>query len=168
MATVTLEQKRSEHHRAVEQNRESGVVQYKTSEKLSDAVYEVTEGYKYLPGGARLGPGQRFRPTVRQVEKGALRNKARELSATEYRGLTKPGKVFAGADFAEMEARAASNQLPLVDWSGVIMADSTREAAQAAGLVPEDFEGVEPEGAAGRFTRAQVDAMIAIRSSAEA
>lgn len=137
------------HHEAVEANRDIPVVPYKSGQKQSDLVYEVTDGYKRLPGGLVLGPGQRFHPTEKQVRDGSLKNKARELSRSEYRDLRAPRKSFGvGADIG---IRA----LP--------MAEGTLQLALEAGLTEEDFKGVDPEGSGARYTRAQVETMIAQR-----
>jgi len=138
----TLEQAQAQRIQDVESNRGVGVIPYKSGEEQSDRIFEVVEGYKHLPGGIRLGPGQRFHPTVKQVRTGALRGKARELTRDEHRSMT--GKVFSGADIG---IRA----LP--------MADTTREMALKAGLRESDFEGIEP-GFEGRFTRSQVQRII--------
>lgn len=170
MATGTIEQLNQEHRAAEEANRDLGVIDYRTSEPLSDAVYEVTDGFKHLPGGLRLGPGQRFRPTARQVETNALRGKARELTPSQMRSLRPGRKVFAGADFGEMERKAAtangkaSGAAPSDDpWGSLPMADETRAFAQEAGLTPADFEGIVPEGARKNYTKTQVRAMIEAR-----
>lgn len=162
MATATLEQAQHERHQAIEANRDLGVVQYKSGEKQSDEVWEVTEGYKYLPGGKVLGPGMRFHPTERQVAqtrkgKGGLVGKARELTNSERRDLRHERRLFQGADFTEMGQKALRD-LP--------MTDSALEAALAAGLVADDFEGLQGEGSGGRYTKPQVDALIEARGSA--
>jgi hypothetical protein len=146
---ATMQEIQKQHHEAVDHNRALGVTEYKSGEKQVDAVYEVTDGYKHLPGGIRLGPGGRFRPTERQVKNGALRNKARELSGSEYRDIRASGSSVAGADIG---LRA----LP--------MAEGTVEIALEAGLTEGDFAGIEPEGANSRYTRAQVERMIETRN----
>jgi hypothetical protein len=110
-ATITMEQATELRREQIESNRDLPVTEYKNREKQADAVYEVIDGYKYLPGkdGKQqvLGPGMRFHPTEKQVADGSLKGKARELTRSEYAGM-KGGKVFAGADFKEMETRARS------------------------------------------------------------
>lgn len=155
---TTLEQVQAKHDKAVEVNRDLNVVQYKSGEKQSERVYEVTDGVKYLPGGKgkRLGPGQRFHPTERQVRDGSLRGKARELSATELRGLGKPSRASGktAVEGSDIGVRA----LPI----------SSKLATYALenGLTEEDFAGVEPAGESGKFTRGQVDELIAAKSAA--
>lgn len=168
----TIEQALKTRDAQIQSNQDLGVIDYKTSEPLSDSVYEVTEGYKRLPGGKVLGPGQRFRPTARQVASGSLRNKARELTASEYRGLRAERRVFAGADFREMEERAAARAAHNTPeppqergWDDLNMGVTTVAYAQEHGLTPADFDGVEPEGTTGRYTRTQVEAMVAARQT---
>jgi len=144
---ATLAQAKKEHSNAVEANRDLGVVQYKSRQEQSDAVYEVVEGCKRLPGGLVLGPGQRFHPTVKQIKDGSLRGKARELSASELRGMRHTSTTFAGAD---------------IGLRTIPMAESTLKLALGAGLSEDDFAGIEP-GAEGRYTRAQVREIIAAR-----
>lgn len=151
--TTTLEQARQDRHEAIEANRALGVTEYKSGEKQSGEVYEVVEGYKHLPGGIRLGPGQRFHPTERQVRTGSLKGKARELSRSEYESVKRSERrvVSTGAD-------VGIRALP--------MADTTLDLALREGLTEEDFEGVEP-GFEGRYTRSQVTEIIEARESAE-
>lgn len=184
---ATVEQLQRAHEQAMDHNRDTGVVQYKTREPLADDVYEVVEGKHHLPGGITIGPGHRFRPTVRQVESNALRNKARPLSAREMREITEPRRYFAGADFAEMERRAqeaeareavekqkdadqinAEAEAAAAEaeaFAALNMADGTRALAQAAGLTSKDFADVVPAGADGQFTRRQVEDIIARKKS---
>jgi len=143
----TLEQAQADRLKAVESNRALDVVEYKSGEEQSDKIFEVVEGYKHLPGGIRLGPGQRFHPTVKQVRTGALKGKARELTRDEHRSMT--GKVFPGAD-------VGIRALP--------MAKTNMEMAIKAGLKESDFEGVEP-GLEGRYTRSQVQKIIDAKSA---
>lgn len=147
-ATMTISEASAARRKAVEANRRTGVTEYKSGQKQSERVFEVREGYKTLPGGIRLGPGQRFHPTEKQVASGALRGKAEEITESDYSSLSRTGKVFAGADFTEM----AINAVP--------MAESTRAYAIHSGLTAADFDGVEAEGANGRFTRTQVERMV--------
>lgn len=151
----TLQEQQATRADQIDLNRELGVVDYRSGEKQSDQVYEVIEGYKHLPGGIRLGPGQRFRPTERQVANGSLRGKARELSRSEYRNIQRDERrpVSTGADFREMGLRS------------IEMADGTRAAAYDGGLGAEDFEGIEP-GFEGRYTRAQVEELIEAKQQA--
>jgi hypothetical protein len=155
MATMTMEQAQDKRRKDIEGNRDLGVVPYRSGQKQSDAVYEVTEGYKHLPGGIRLGPGQRFHPTEKQVASGSLRGKAVEISREAYRTVERQAErpTIAGADIG---IRA----LP--------MAQSTATYAITEGLTEADFAGVEPEGANGRFLMAQVEAMVAAKRAVQA
>lgn len=152
MAQQSLQEQQVARRNQIDLNRELGVIDYKSGDRKSDRVYEVTEGYKYLPGGIRLGPGQRFRPTERQVANGSLRGKARELTRTELVGIgrTERKPVSAGADIGLRQFE---------------MADSTREFARDHDLTEEDFRAAEPEGANGRFTRAQVEGMAEAKAA---
>jgi hypothetical protein len=149
---MTLEQATVARGEAIESNRDLAVAEYKSGEKQADAVYEVIEGYKHLPGGIRLGPGQRFRPTERQIANGSLRGKARELTRSEYGSVRseKRRTVGRGADFREMGL------------AGLDMAEGTRKFAYDAGLSAEDFEGVEP-AFNGQYTKAQVAEILEAR-----
>lgn len=152
----TLQQQQAERRDQIEGNRALGVQPWKNNEEQSDKVFEVEEGYHYLPREPgdrqkqRLGPGHRFHPTVSQVERGSLAGKARELTATEYAGLGRDDRkpMTSGADIG---IRA----LP--------MADTTVKLALGAGLTEEDFVGLEPEFE-GRYTRKQVQALIDART----
>lgn len=146
----TLQEAQKEYSNAVEANRDHGVVQYKSRQSQADAIYEVVEGCKRLPGNIVLGPGARFHPTEKQVKDGSLAGKARELSASELRGLKgfAPVPTFTGADIG-------LRSLP--------MAPGTLKEAMDAGLEEEDFEGLEP-AFEGRYTREQVRELIAARN----
>jgi hypothetical protein len=151
----SMQELQSDHERKMEANRSLGVQEYKSGEKQSDQVWEVTAGRKYLPDGKGkqkvLGPGHLFHPTERQVETGVLEGKAREVPASVLRGLSASGDIRStGADIG---IRA----LP--------MAESTVRRALQAGMTEADFEGVEPEGQDGQYTFRQVEAMIAARDS---
>jgi hypothetical protein len=150
MTPMTLEQATAARGEAIEGNRELAVAEYKSGEKQADVVYEVIEGYKHLPGGIRLGPGQRFRPTERQIANGSLKGKARELTRSEY-GSVGRSERRAVAHGADIGIRA----LP--------MAEGTLKFALEAGLRETDFDGVEP-GFEGRYTKAQVAEIIEARS----
>lgn len=147
MPEQSLQEQQAKRLDQIDQNRELGVVDYRSGEKQSDQVYEVTEGYKYLPGGIRLGPGQRFRPTERQIANGSLRGKARELTRSEASALhrTERRPVSSGADIGLRQFE---------------MADGTLQYARDHGLTESDFRASEPEGANDRYTRAQVEAMV--------
>lgn len=150
--TMTLAEAQAKREKDIEGNRELGVVEWDNGQQpLADAVYEVVEGYHGLPGHGRIGPGHRFRPTVAQHERQTLRNKARELTSTEYRGIHRHERkpVVSGADIG-------LRRFP--------MAEGTLSFALASGLTEEDFQAVEPEGSDGRFTRAQVDQMVRARA----
>lgn len=181
MAKATIEQLQQAHDAGTDMNRDEGVVQYKTSERLSDEVYEVQEGKHHLPGGTTIGPGHRFHPTERQVKSGSLRGKARPLSAREMREVKSTRPLFAGADFDEMErnareAEAREQQQKLQDaavaaaesdaFAALPMADGTRALASAAGLVAADFDDVLPTGQDGQYTRRQIEEMIAAKKAA--
>ena len=151
----TLTELQNEHDRKVEGNRALGIQNYKSTEKQSDEVWEVTAGRKYLPDGRGkqkvLGPGHLFHPTVTQIENGALAGKAREVPASVRRGLDAAGTITStGADIG-------LRSLP--------MAESTVKRAIQAGMTEEDFRGVEPDGQDGQYTFRQVEAMIAAQDA---
>lgn len=158
---TTMEKLQTQHDSQTESNRALDVAAYKSGEKQSSRVFEVTDGLKYLPGGKVLGPGMRFHPTERQVENGSLKNKARELNATEMRGLsveqrrttTEPSVTVAGADIG-VRALPISSKLAT--------------EALAAGLTEADFEGIDPAGNSGKYTRGQVEELIAQHEEAGA
>lgn len=152
MAATATDERRN----AVDTNRRLGVVEYTSGEKQSEQVYEVIEGYKHLPGGIRLGPGNRFHPTERQVRqtlegRGGLVGKARELTQSEYGSVSREERkpVSSGADIG---IRA----LP--------MAETTLALALKEGLTESDFKGIEP-GYEDRFTRSQVEEIIEARDA---
>lgn len=138
------------HDAGVADNQNIGVVSWKNGEKQSDRVFEVVEGTKYLPDGEggqkRLGPGQRFHPTENQVKNGSLKNKARELSATEMRGIRASGVSQPGADIGVRAVKGLSQNLAKI--------------AVDSGLTEQDFDGLAPAGPGGQITRAQVDSLI--------
>lgn len=153
---LTLEQAKATDREQRDTNRRLGVVEYESGEKQADAVYEVTDGLKYLPGGKVLGPGSRFRPTLGQIRKDkrgrtSLDGKARELTQSEYGSVSRANRkpVSSGADIG---IRA----LP--------MAEGTLALALEHGLREEDFEGLEP-GYEDRYTRAQVEQIIEARDA---
>ncbi len=151
---MTMEDAKVHQTNATEANRKLGIVEYKSGEPQSEKVFEVTEGLKHLPGGLVLGPGERFHPTERQVANGSLKNKAQELSRDQYTALGSGGRKSFGVN---------------VDLLGKVpMAPTVREAAVAAGLVTEDFVGVEPEGSEGQYTKKQVEALVVAKTSAKA
>ncbi len=158
MSQATMEQLQQSHDRHTERNRQLPVQDYKSKSPQIDKVFEVTEGVKYVPGEngtqVALGPGRRFRPTEQAIRTGALRGKARELTASELNGV-RGGKSFAGADIG---VRA--------DLATIPMADSTRERAVKCGLIAADFLGTEPNGADGVYTRAQIDDLSAAKQKA--
>ena len=152
---LTLEQAQAKHAEQVDQNRALGVIDYDAKQPLSDRVFEVTDGYKYLPSGdpkkpIRLGPGQRFRPTVQQVENGSLRGKAREISATEYAGIHRHERkpMSTGAD---------------IGLRGLPMTSHALRLALDEGLTEADFAGVEPEP--NGYTKGQVEEILARRAA---
>lgn len=149
MGTATLEQAQQERHEAIEANRELGIVEYKSNEKQSEAVYEVIEGRKHLPGGKVCGPGQRFHPTERQVKNGSLAGKAREITRSELRDLKNTSRSFAGTDFREMALRA----LPMTNHALTL-------ALNTPTVTAEDFAGIEPAHKDG-YTKGQVEELIA-------
>lgn len=151
-ATLTLEQARKERESAIENNRDLGVIDYPSKQQKADAVYEVIDGYKHLPSGQkggktiRLGPGNRFRPTEKQVADGSLKGKARELTRSEYAGVSRDDRrpVSTGAD---------------IGLRSLNMEKAALKAALDAGLCEEDFADMKP-GAFGRFTLEQVEEVI--------
>lgn len=150
--TVTLAEAQAKHRTQVDDNRMQGIADTNNGETPSDKVYEVTDGLKYLPGGRVLGPGNRFRPTEEQIARGGLKGKARELSRSEYQGIGH--RVYGnGADIGLRQYE---------------MAESTLQYALEHGLTEADFDGVEPEGANGRYLREQVEAMVAARDTSTA
>jgi hypothetical protein len=152
MATdVSLEKAQALHNEAVDANRREGVVEYRVGEELSERVYEVEEGLKYVPGPGnaqiRLGPGNRFRPTEAQVRSGSLKGKARELTQSEYAGL--------GA--TKIQARVGVDiGLRTLPITGHVL-----KLALEAKLTEDDFAGLEPAGPGGNYTKAQVEELIA-------
>ena len=147
----TIEEMRPAHDAALEVNRALPVVAHVVAGKgtpadqPSDRVFEVTDGFKYVRDGAtgqqeRLAPGRRFRPTERELRENAraLAGKARELTATERRGLS-----IAGADIG-------LRTLP--------MTESALKMALNAGLSEQDFAGLKPDGT--RYTKEQVEKVI--------
>lgn len=156
MAQNKIEAAKAQRADEIDSNRAIGVVEYKSGEAQADAVYEVIEGYKHLPGVGRIGPGQRFHPTENQHRTGSLKGKARELTRTEYDSVSRAAKYPGrGADFPAMERRAALVEIP--------MAEGTREMAVEAGLTADDFENRAP-GYAGKYTREQVESFIAAKT----
>lgn len=151
--TLTLEQARKSRENAIEHNRDQGVIDYASKQPKADVVYEVTEGYKHLPSGRkgeksiRLGPGNRFRPTLKQVQDGSLKNKARELSRSEYAGISRDDRrpVSTGAEIGLRTLNMEKDALKL---------------GLDAGLEVADFEGVKGAGAFGRITLDQVQEVI--------
>ena len=158
----TLQQLQAEHNADVVKNEAVPVVEkYETMETISDQIWQVQEGYMNLPGKIKLGPGQRFRPTVKQVNqtrtgKGGLNGKARELTGAEYDQYNRGTKRSwgAGADIGIRDDK----RFP--------MADGTRALALEAGLSESDFAGLEPAGSDGRYLRSQIEALIAERQLA--
>lgn len=157
----TLEQQQDQRQKDMEANRQQGVIPWRNNLPQSDEVWEVVDGYHHLtpkPGSKeriKLGPGNRFHPTVEQVEHatergGLLRgNKMRRLSATDMAGIgrsqdTSRKTWSPGADFG---VRA----LP--------MSDTALKLALGT-LDENDFQGIEPEGAEGVYTVRQVRSMI--------
>lgn len=178
--TLTMAQAKQQHAEAIENNRDLGIVQYRSKERLSDQVYEVAEGKHHLPGGITLGPGMRFHPTERQVRTNSLRGKARELSRSEERDLKRTGRMFAGADFEAMQRqadeqaaaeaaqrRAAEDAQAEADRVAALellpMAEGTRKLVLDSTLTAEDFDGVEPVGPDKQYTRRQVEELIAVK-----
>ncbi len=154
----TIEELRGVHATAVEVNRALPVAVHHAKEgagessQPSDRIFEVTDGIKHVLGAdrmkyERLAPGRRFRPTVGELENNAraLRGKARELTATERRGLSIGG--------SDVGIRA----LPLT--GGAL------KAALAEGLTEADFATIRPQGVNGEFTKGQVDELIKARAS---
>jgi len=162
MSTKTLAEAKSDRDATIERNRARPVTEYPSKQKLSDQVWEVTEGLKHVPDGSgkrmnTLTPGMRFRPTEAQVKqtasgRGGLLNKARELNRSEYAGISL-GKRNRSTG-ADIGLRALS------------MAEGTLRAAMDGGLTEQDFEGVVP-GHGGKFTREQVDDLIALKNSGD-
>lgn len=160
---LTLEQATQRRERAIEQNRDLPITKYPSKEKLSDQVWEVTEGLKHVPhesgkGVRTLTPGMRFNPTEKQVQqtltgRGGLINKARELNGSEYAGIGRGDRkpMSRGADIG---LRA----LP--------MAEGTRKLAWDNGLTEDDFKGTEP-GHGGKYTKEQVEDLIALKQSGD-
>ena len=156
MATMTLKEAQVKRELDIDGNRAQGVVDYSTGDALSDRVFEVVEGRKFMSNGKggqhSLGPGHRFRPTVRQVEqtergKGGLVGKARELSGTEMDALGRRPRSR-GADIGLRQFK---------------MAPSTLQYAIENGLTEDEFRATEPEGSDGRYTLAQAEAMAEAR-----
>lgn len=153
--SVTLKELQQKHEQDVETNRSTGIVEYESSEPVSDRVFEVTEGLKVLPGGKTIAPGARFHPTEREItpfrNKGgrhSLDGKARELTATEYAGLKASSTRVAGSDIG---IRA----LPI---TGHVL-----RYALDNNVTEDELRAVEPAGAGGNYTKAQVEEIVAKR-----
>lgn len=162
----TLEKLQADREKAIEGNRALGVIPWgNRQEQAKDVVYEVLDGYHRVPSSPTdsprgpemltLGPGNRFHPTVHQVQTNSLRGKVRELNRDEYASIGRSGDPsrspkFAGADIG---IRA----LP--------MSDAALKLALGV-LSEEDFEGVTPEGSDGRYLVKQVEALIEAKTSA--
>ena len=163
----TLEQLKREHETAVSANEALGIVTYETpGQPQSDQIWQVTEGLKYLPGGKALGPGHRFHPTEAQVANGSLRNKARELTGTEYAGV-RSGRLFSGVDFKAMEAAAKPAGPAAHPLANILFTEAAGKMAADMGLVAADFAGIEPDGAEGKYTKPQVEAIIEAKTAAD-
>lgn len=112
------------------------------SEHVADE-YEVEGSYHYHRdedgNRKRLEPGDRFRPTRKQVEQGSLEGKARKV-----REDVAPS-THQGADIG-------LRSLP--------MTDAALELALNEGLEESDFADIEPEGASGDYLKAQVEALL--------
>lgn len=147
---ASLEDLRAKSLEQIDHNRTHGVIDYETGEEKADAVFEIEEGLHYA-GDQRLGPGNRFQPTKRQVENGSLKNKARELTRTEYQSLAGSPDTVSGADIGLRQFQ---------------MADGTLDYAIEHGLTEEDFEAEEGERSDGGYTRAQVERMVSERQEA--
>lgn len=112
------------------------------SEHVADE-YEVEGSYHYhrdeSGNRVRLEPGDRFRPTRKQVEQGSLEGKARKVRE----------------DVAPKTARGAD-----IGLRALPMTDAALDLALDEGLDESDFEGVEPEGADGDYLKSQVEALL--------
>lgn len=166
-----LEVKMDRRQKQIEANQEIGVIPWKNDfEQDTSTVWEVVDGYHRVPPKPgskdfiRMGPGNRFHPTVKQVEEanavhptrgvrgrgGLLRGgHIRELSGTEMAGIGRSKdpsrKVMArGADIG---IRA----LP--------MSDTALKLALGV-LSEDDFEGVEPARSDGAYTVEQIQALV--------
>jgi hypothetical protein len=153
MSTVALEVAREKHEAQVEANRALGIIEYESKGRQSDAVYEVTEGRHRLPDGTALTPGKRFHPLERQVTGGkrgrsTLAGKAREVTATERRGIASSRTTVAGAD---------------IGLRTIPMTNHAMSLATDAKLDVSDFDGIEPAHEQG-FTKGQVEDIIARRA----
>lgn len=155
---MTIEQAQAQREREIDGNRALGVQEWENNEPQSEAVYEVIDGYHHVPVAPgsdeqlTLGPGHRFHPTKQQAETGSLKGKARELTETEYRGIHRE----------ERKPRSTGADIGI---RALPMAEGTMKIALDAGLREEDFRRIEP-GHEGRFTRSQVDELIAAREQA--
>lgn len=161
---LTLEEAQAKRVSDMEANRALGVVPYDSAIPQSEKVFEVVEGYHYLPGGKnpknrrRLAPGMRFHPTVDQVEKGSLRGKARELTASELGGLRRsadPSRKIRspGADIGIRN----SERFPLTP--------AALKLALDAKVSEEELAGVEGEGAEGTILKHQIEDLVAARNA---
>jgi hypothetical protein len=148
-----MEVAKEKHDAQVEANRALGIVSYESKGRQADAVYEVTEGRHRLPDGTVLTPGKRFHPLERQVTGGkrgrsTLAGKAREITATERRGIAPSRTTVAGAD---------------IGIRTVPMTNHAMNLALDAQLSVEDFKGIEPAHEQG-YTKGQVEDIIARRA----
>lgn len=154
--TMTREQKQAKHAQTAEQNKQLGVVEYKSGQKQSDEIWVVTDGIKALPNHEkrqrphRLAEGNLFHPTESELQNGAraLKNKARPLFPSEYAGVRGSRTMSTGADIGIRALEMTNHAL---------------KRALDAKLTEADFEGVVPAGADGQYTKAQVEEIIANR-----
>jgi hypothetical protein len=149
-----MQEARAQTARAIEQNRTLPVQKTANGQKSSGKVYEVTDGFKYIRNEAKelvkLGPGQRFIATESEARtnrrgRSPLDGKARPLGAAELSGV----RSVMGADIG---LRA-------------ILPENVVKFAMSKGLSETDFAGMTPEGDDGRFTRAQVEAVITAKKN---
>lgn len=169
----TLQDYKKERAAQVEGNRALGVLDYKSTEKQTDRVFEIEEGAHSVslsPALARgdkainrenrrMGPGHRFRPTVSQVKqfdagRGGLVGKVRELTQTEYAGVHRHERPIrsTGADIGLRSLKALKGE--------------ALSAALAASLDVEDFANLAPRGPGGRYTLEQVNEAIQAKQEA--
>jgi hypothetical protein len=158
---MTLKEAQEQHRKDIEANQGLGVVEYDSTEPLSDRVFEVVEGKKFLPGkGAErvvIGPGNRFHPTEREIKqfrgkpgRHSLEGKARELTGTEYTGLKASPLKVAGADIGIRALPITGHVLKL---------------ALDHNVTEGELRAIAPAGPGGNYTKAQVEEIVSKRAN---
>lgn len=157
---ATIEELRDQRAKDLEVARSRGVTPSGGVLPKADAVYEVVEGFHHVPavegnGVVRLGPGDRFRPTEAQHAGRTLRGKARELSATEYAGISR------SAD----PQRAIRSTGADIGLRALPMTKAALRTALDAGLTEDDVLATDPTGSDDTYIKADVEAIIEAKAS---